>query len=145
MKGGGESFAVVGAIGGLAIVVGLPVVLSQRRRHDGKKRTPYIGLPAASPRGRTTLRAPALSRAFEPDLNLKPFLTSTTLWAASSGTTQALEMRTTLTVNDHVDLDQLPQRADAALERIETTTGVRPDPVQITVRFRAADRQRQLS
>jgi hypothetical protein len=56
-----------------------------------------------------------------------------------------IEMRAVLAVGDSVDLEQLPARVDAVLARMETTTGARPDPVQITIRFKAAPRQRQLA
>ena len=50
-----------------------------------------------------------------------------------------------LAVGDNIDLDRLPAQVDAALARMETTTGTRPDPVQITIRFKAVGRERQLA
>jgi hypothetical protein len=53
-------------------------------------------------------------------------------------------MRAVLAVGDSVDLDNLPAQVDAAVARMQATTGPRPDPVQITVRFKSAGRERQL-
>jgi hypothetical protein len=53
-------------------------------------------------------------------------------------------MRAVLAVGDAIDLDKLPARVDAALARMQATTGARPDPVQVTVRFKSAGRERQL-
>jgi hypothetical protein len=50
-----------------------------------------------------------------------------------------------LTVGDQIDLDGLPGRVDEALERLKTTAGVRPDPVQVTLRFKAVAPERQLT
>jgi hypothetical protein len=56
-----------------------------------------------------------------------------------------MELRAVLTVGDQIDLDGLPGRVDEALDRVTTTAGVRPDPVQVTLRFKAAAPDRQLT
>lgn len=142
-EGGWESFAVVGAIGGFALVVGALLALGQLRRNNGKKRAPTIDLPVSGTRGHTRLRSPALSHSLEADLKTIPDVHDALV--GLFGRYPHLELHTTLTVGDQADLDQLPRHVDAALDRMETTTGIRPDPVQVTVRFKAADTARQLS
>ena len=142
-EGGWKSFAVVTAIGAVAVVLGAVLALSQIHRDDGRQRTPTVTFPPTeSARGETTLRSPALSHHLEADLEAIPDVHHARV--GLFGRYPTIEMRAVLVVGDNIDLDRLPTQVDAVLTRTETTTGSRPDPVQITIRFKAADRQRQL-
>jgi hypothetical protein len=142
-EGGWESFAVVGAIGLAIALVGLWLALSQLHRNDGRERTPTVTFPSAEgARGETTLQAPALSHILEADLKAIPDVKGAMV--GLFGRYPDIEMRTVLDVGDDIDLDGLAGRVDEVLERMKTTAGVAPDPVQVTVRFKAADRERHL-
>ncbi len=56
-----------------------------------------------------------------------------------------IELRAVLEVGDDIDLEHLPARVDEALGRLQATAGVRPTDPQVTVRFTAASRQRQIA
>ena len=61
-EGGWKSFAVVSAIGAVAVVLGVFLAFSELRRNDGRRQTPTVTFPAAvGARGETSLRSPAFS------------------------------------------------------------------------------------
>lgn len=143
-EGGWESFALVTAIGlVLALaVIGAVLILRQLHRNDSRSRTPNITFPARGTRGETTLRSAALAHNLETDLENIPDVAKANI--GLFGRYPTMEMRAVLTVGDQVDLDGLPGRVDQALDRVQTTAGFRPEPVQVTLRFKAADPDRQL-
>jgi len=142
-EGGWESFTVVGAIGFLALLTGTGLALGQLRRNNGKKRVPTINLPVTGSHGQTHLRSSAVSHTLEADLKSIPDVQDALV--GLFGQYPNLELHGTLTVGDRTDLDQLPRHVDAAIDRMESTTGIKPNPVQITIRFKAAEQQRRLS
>jgi hypothetical protein len=142
-EGGWKSFAVVTAIGAVAVVLGAALALSQIHRDDHRQRTPTVTFPPTEgARGETTLHSPALSHHLEADLEAIPEVHDARV--GLFGRYPTIEMRAVVAVGDNIDLERLPAQVDAVLARMQTTTGTRPDPVQITIRFKAADRQRQL-
>ena len=142
-EGGWKSFAVVTAIGAVAVVLGAVLALSQIRRDDGRHRTPTVIFPPTQGvRGETRLHSPALSHHLEADLEAIPDVHDARV--GLFGHYPTIEMRAVLAVGDNIDLERLPTQVDAVLARMQTTTATRPDPVQITLRFKAGDRQRQL-
>ena len=142
-EGGWESFAVVTAIGFVLAVIGAILVLRQLHRNDGRSHTSNVTFPADGQSGETTLRSSALGDNLQTDLERIPDVDKATV--SLFGDYPNMELRAVLTVGDQIDLDGLPGRVDEALDRVKTTTGVRPEPVQITLRFKAADPQRQLA
>ncbi len=135
-EGGWESFAVVTAIGVAAVAFGAYLALAQVHRNDGRQRTPTLKFPQSNgARGETTLRSAALSHNLETDL--KAIADVHDARVGLFGRYPTIEMRAILGVGDGIDLDDLPAQVDAALGRLQATTGARPDPVQITVRFKA--------
>jgi hypothetical protein len=142
-EGGWESFAVVTAIGVVAVALGAYLALAQVHRNDGRQRTPTVIFPTSdTARGQTTLRSAALSHNLETDLEAIADVHNARV--GLFGRYPTIEMRAVLAVGDAIDLDKLPARVDAALARMQATTGARPDPVQVTVRFKSAGRERQL-
>jgi hypothetical protein len=142
-EGGWESFAVVTAIGVIALVFGVLLAFSQLHRNDGRQRTPTVKFPPSDgARGETTLQSPALSHHLQTDLEAIPDVHDAMV--GLFGPYPTIEMRAVIAVGDSIDLDRLPAQVDAVLARMQVTTGVRPDPVQITIRFKAAERERQL-
>ncbi len=142
-EGGWKSFAVVTAIGVVAVVLGAYLALAQVRRNDGRQRTPTVTFPPSDGgRGETTLRSAALSHTLETDLEAIADVHDAKV--GLFGRYPTIEMRAVLAVGDSIDLEQLPDQVDAALARMQATTGARPDPVQVTLRFKGAGRQRQL-
>jgi hypothetical protein len=68
-EGGWGSFAVVTAIGVVAVALGAFLALAQLHRNDGRQRTPTVTFaPSDGARGETTLRSAALSHNLETDL-----------------------------------------------------------------------------
>jgi hypothetical protein len=141
-EGGWESFAVVTAIGVVLALLGAALALDQLRRHDGRTHTPTVTYPLNGARGETTLNPSALSNSLEADLERLADVEKATV--RLFGRYPSIEMRAVLTIGDQVDLDQLPGRVDDVLNRAEATTGIRPDPIQVALRFRAASAERQL-
>ncbi len=143
-EGGWMSFAVVVVIGVIALVIGLALVLSQLSRNDGLHHTPTVTFPAADgARGETAMQSPALNHSLKTDLEKIPDVHGASV--GLFGRYPDIELRAVLDVGDDADLDGLPARVDDVLGRMETTTGVRPDPVLVTVRFKAVERERQLA
>jgi hypothetical protein len=142
-EGGWKSFAVVTVIGAVAVVLGALLAFSQLHRNDGRQRTPTVIFPPTpGGRGETILRAPALSHHLQADLETIADVHNATV--GLFGRYPNIEMRAVLAVDDNIDLERLPAQVDAVLARMQTTTATRPDPVQITIRFKPADHQRQL-
>jgi hypothetical protein len=143
-EGGWESFAVVTALGAVAVTFGLILALPQLRRNDARYRTPTIIFPppAEHGRGETTLRAPALSHRLEADLARIPEVKGAMV--GLFGRYPNIELRAMLDISDHINLDQLPDQVEGVLDRMHTTTGIRPGPIVVTVRFNSANRERQI-
>jgi hypothetical protein len=143
-EGGWVSFAIITAIGVVAVALGLILARAQLHRNDGRQRTPTVIFPpVAGSKGQTSLHSPALSHGVQADLRSIPDVHDAMV--GLFGHYPAIEMRAVLAVGDNIDLDGLPGRVDAVLARVRATTGVRPDPVQVTLRFKSAPRQRQLA
>lgn len=143
-EGGWKSFAVVVAVGAIVAVIGARLMIAELRRNDGRSRTPTFSFPAGSAgRGQTSLRAAALSHSFENDLETIVDVHKAVV--GLFGRYPDLELRAVIDIGDDADLESLPAQVDEALERLRTSIGVRPDPVQITVRFKNAAPQRQLA
>ena len=142
-EGGWKSFAVVVFIGAVAIVAGLWLAFMQLHRDDGRFRTPnIIFAPHGSERGETSLRASALSHGLEADLTRIPDVEGAMV--ALFGRYPDIELRAVLDIGDRTDLDHLPDRVEEVLDRLVNTTGIRPNPIVVTVRFKPVDRERQL-
>ena len=142
-EGGWESFAVVTAIGAALVIVGAVLVGRQLHRNDNRTRTPDVGFPQDGTRGETTLRSPALSHSLQADLETIPDVSKALV--GLFGRYPTLEMRALITVGDTINLDGLPARVDEVLQRMKTTSGVRPETVRVTLRFKAAHPERQLA
>ena len=142
-EGGWKSFAVVVAIGAATVAVGLWLALPQLRRNDARSRTATIVFAdTGARRGETTLSSPALSHGLETDLEHIPDIRNATV--GLFGAYPDIEMRAVVDVVDDADLEHLPDRVDEVLQRMRNTTGIRLDPIRITVRFTNASRERQL-
>jgi hypothetical protein len=96
----------------------------------------------ATDRGETTLQAPALSHGLETDLERLPEVANAAV--GLFGTYPDVELRAVIDVTDDADLNLLPDRVDNVFRRAHATTGVRLDPIHITVRFNRAHQPRQL-
>ena len=121
-EGGWKSFAVVTAIGVVAVALGAYLALAQVHRNDGRQRTPTVRFPPSDgARGETTLRSAALSHNLETDLEAIADVHDARV--GLFGRYPTIEMRAVLAVGDSVDLEQLPARVDAALARMQATTG----------------------
>ena len=142
-EGGWESFAVVTAIGAALVIVGAVLVVRQLHRNDNRTHTSDVVFPPEGTRGETTLRSPALSHSLQADLETIPDVTKALV--GLFGRYPNLELRAVLTAADGINLDGLPARVDEVLERMKTTAGVRPETVQVTVRFKATKPERQLA
>jgi hypothetical protein len=142
-EGGWKSFAVVVAIGAVGIGLGLWLALPQLLRNDALPRTQVMMLSVlATDRGETTLRGPALSHGLEIDLERIPEVANAVV--GLFGTHPNVEMRAVIDVTDDADLTRLPDRVDEVFQRAYATTGVRLDPIHISVRFSRVRQTRQL-
>lgn len=143
-EGGWMSFATVVAIGAVLAVIGIVLMAAQLRRNDGRSRVGDFAYPGADgDRGETSIRAAALSSGLEADLERIPDVQQALV--GLFGAYPNVEMRAVLDVGDDADLDGLPGQVQRALDTLATTARVRPDPVQITIRFKAAQAERQLT
>ena len=106
-EGGWESFAVVTAIGVVAVALGAYLALAQVHRNDGRQRTPTVKFPQNNgAKGKTTLRSAALSHNLETDLEAIADVHDARV--GLFGRYPTIEMRAILGVGDGVDLDNLP-------------------------------------
>ena len=122
--------------------LGVWLVVGQLRRNDGRSHTSTVTFPTNGTRGETPLRSSALADSVAVDLERTPEITKASV--GLFGPYPEVEMRAVLTVVDDADLEDLSVRVDEALARMETTAGVRPDPVQVTVSFKAVTSKRQV-
>jgi hypothetical protein len=141
-EGGWESFAVVTAIGVALFCLGVWMVLGQLLTDDGRSHTPTVTFPTKGNRGETTLRSSSLANSLQVDLERATEIAGAHV--GLFGPYPSVEMRAVLTVVDDANLDDVSVRVEEALGRMESTAGVRPDPVQVTVRFKAVEAHRQL-
>ena len=140
---GAKAFAVCGAIGFVLFLFGYFLASREWRRNDGKKRTAPITFPdQGTDRGQTTLNSASLSHALEGDLSAIPNVSGAMV--GLFGAAPEIELRSVLDVTDRIDLQELPNQFDEAVERFKDTVGFRPDPVQVTLRFRGKPPERQL-
>jgi hypothetical protein len=143
-EGGWKSFAAVVAIGVVAMVFGLRMIVGQLLVSHGSSRASDIVFEAPETgRGETTLRVSALNHSLERDLKAIPDVHGAKVQL--HGSYPRLEVRAVLDVGDMISLADLPDRVDEAIDRLHTTTGKRPQPVDITVRFRNETPERQIS
>jgi hypothetical protein len=140
---GARSYAVLGGIGFVLFVLGCILAAREWRRNDGRKRTGTVAYPIKSgDRGQTTLHSPSLSHTLEADLKRLPDVGGALV--GLFGGAPEVELRSILDVSDEVDLNELPQQVDAAIDRFTRTVGFRPHPIQVTLRFKGSKRERQL-
>jgi hypothetical protein len=140
---GAKAYAVCGAIGFAVFLIGYFFASREWRRNDGKKRTAPITFPSKEQDlGQTTLNSASLSHAFEGDLRTIPNVSG--VMVGLFGMAPEIELRSVLDVTDRIDLKELPKQFDEAVGRFEATVGFRPDPIQVTLRFRGKQPQRQL-
>jgi hypothetical protein len=140
---GAKAYAVAGVVG--FVIFGLGFLLASRewRRNNGKKRTAPITFPVKeNDRGLTTLNTPSLSHALEGDLRAIPHVGGAMV--GLFGVAPEIELRSVLDVADQVDLKKLPKQFDQAMSRFSNTVGFRPEPIQVTLRFRGKASPRQL-
>jgi hypothetical protein len=142
-EGGWKSFATLVAIGAVLAVIGIVFMVAQLHRNDGRSRVRDFAYPSFDgDRGETSIRAAALSHGLEADLIRIPNVHRAMV--GLFGAYPAVEMRAVLDVGDDADLEALPTRVEQALANLKTTAGVRPDPVQVTIRFTAARAEREI-
>jgi hypothetical protein len=60
------------------------------------------------------------------------------------GAAPEIELRSVLDVTDQIDLHELPKEFDRAMSQFAATVGFRSDPIQVTLRFRGKQSERQL-
>ena len=145
-EGGWMSFATVVAIGVVVAVTGTVLMAWQLRRNDGRSRVSNFGFAypaAADGRGETSVRAAALAHVLEADLERIPDVQKAMV--GLFGAYPEVETRAVLDVDDDVDLDELTGQVERSLAALASTAQLRPAPVQITVRFKAASPPRQLA
>ncbi len=142
-EGGWKSFAVVVAIGVVALGLGLWLALPQMMRNDALRRTQAMVLSdSGGTRGETTLQAPALSHGVEADLERIPDIRKAAV--GLFGVYPRIELRGVIEVTDDADLDRLPARIEDVFQRVHASTGVRLEPIRLTVSFSTARRELQL-
>ncbi len=137
------SFVVVGVAGLIVFVFGLFLASREWRRNDGRSRTDTIRFPSEEGvRGQTTLRTPALSHSLESELSATAQVGKSLV--GLFGHAPDVEMRSVLEVSDDAEISELSRAVDEVLGRMELTVGFRPDPVQVTLRFRSGSAARVL-
>ncbi|MDQ6837763.1 MAG: alkaline shock response membrane anchor protein AmaP [Actinomycetota bacterium] len=143
-QGGWVSYAIVDAAGVILVAAGLAFALGQLRRNDGRDHMSNVTVEHHEPqRGDTTLRARAAVRSLEHDLATVPDVHDATV--GFFGRPPDVELRAVVAVGDDTDLAALPGHVDSVLARLAHTTGIAPEPIQITVRFKDKQRQRQVT
>jgi hypothetical protein len=140
---GEKAYAVAGAVAFVLLIIGFLLAAKEWRRNDGKKRASLITFPVKDDdRGQTTLDTPSLSHALENDLKTIPNVKGAMV--GLFGTAPKFELRSVLIVSDAIDFEELPGQFDLAVQRFSKTVGLRPDPVQVTLRFRGTQPERHL-
>jgi hypothetical protein len=140
---GAKAYAVAGAIGFVLFMLGYLLASREWQRNDGKKRAAPIIFPIKEQdRGQTTLNTPALSHALEGDLKTIPDVSGAMV--GLFGAPPEIELRGVLDVTDQADLQELPKQFEQAMSRFARTVGFRPDPIQVTLRFRGKQSERRL-
>lgn len=143
-EGGWMSFATVVAIGVVAAVIGLTMMLAQLRRNDGRRRLADFAYPVdRSGRGETSVRASSLSHCLEEDLQRLPGVGRALV--GIFGRHPDPEIRAVVEVADDTDLEGLRSQVGQALARLNATTSLTPSSVQVTLRFNAGPAERQLA
>ena len=131
------------AIGAAGIALGLWLAVPQLRRNDALRRTPTI---VFTTRAASEARPPCGRRrsatASKPTWSAYP--KSANAAVGLFGAYPDVEMRAVIDVTDDADLDHLPDRVDEVFQRAYAATGVRLDPIHISVRFSRAHQARQL-
>ena len=129
----------VGVVALLLAWYGWRLVRAQLRRGGGRTQMGDLEYRAAEPgrqdagRGRTTVRAAAISRGTEASLERVRGVERAIV--GLFGSPYAPELRARLDVDANADLTQLRSNISAALERLATTTGMPPRSADITLRL----------
>ena len=133
------NLVVVGVVALLLAWYGWRIVRAQFRRGGGRAPMGDLEYRAAEPgrqdagRGRTTVRAAAISRGTEAALERVRGVERAIV--GLFGSPYEPELRARLDVDANADLTQVRRNVDAALERLATTTGMPPRSADITLRL----------
>jgi hypothetical protein len=129
----------VGVVALLLAWYGWRIVRAQFRRGGGRAPMGDLEYRAAEPggedagRGRTTVRAAAISRGTEATLERVRGVERAAV--GLYGSPYEPELRARLDVDANADLTQVRHNVSAALERLATTTGMPPRSADITLRL----------
>ena len=129
----------VGIVALLLAWYGWRLVRAQFRRGGGRAQMGDLEYRAAEPgrqnadRGRTTVRAAAISRSTEKALERVRGVERALV--GLFGSPYEPELRARLDVDANADLTQVRRNVSAALERLATTTGMPPRSADITLRL----------
>ena len=133
------NLVVVGVVALLLAWYGWRIVRAQFRRAGGRAPMSDLEYQAAEPgrqdagRGRTTVRAAAISRGTEATLERVRGVERAIV--GLFGSPYEPELRARLDVDANADLTQVRHNVSAALERLATTTGIPPRSADITLRL----------
>lgn len=133
------NLVVVGVVALLLAWYGWRIVRAQFRRAGGRAPMTDLEYRAAEPgrqdagRGRTTVRAAAISRGTEATLERVRGVERAIV--GLFGSPYEPELRARLDVDANADLTQVRHNVSAALERLATTTGMPPRSADITLRL----------
>jgi hypothetical protein len=133
------NLVVVGVLALLLAWYGWRIVRAQFRRGGGRAPMGDLEYRAAEPgrqdagRGRTTVRAAAISRGTEAALERVRGVERAIV--GLFGSPYEPELRARLDVDANADLTQVRHNVSAALERLATTTGMPPRSADITLRL----------
>ena len=133
------NLVVVGVVALLLAWYGWRIVRAQFRRGGGRAAMGDLEYRAADPgrqdagRGRTTVRAAAISRGTEAALERVRGVERAVV--GLFGSPYEPELRARLDVDANADLTQVRHNVGAALERLATTTGMPPRSADITLRL----------
>ena len=133
------NLVVVGVVALLLAWYGWRIVRAQFRRGGGRAAMGDLEYRAADPgrqdagRGRTTVRAAAISRGTEAALEGVRGVERAIV--GLFGSPYEPELRARLDVDANADLTQVRHNVSAALERLATTTGMPPRSADITLRL----------
>jgi flagellar biosynthesis/type III secretory pathway M-ring protein FliF/YscJ len=133
------NLVVVGVVALLLAWYGWRIVRAQFRRGGGRAQMGDLEYRAAESgrqdpgRGRTTVRAAAISRGTEATLERVRGVERAAV--GLFGSPYEPELRARLDVDANADLTQVRDNVSAALERLATTTGMPPRSADITLRL----------